>query len=152
MKATCAASLSLGLALSCCLAPGCTRYLPLRSRCRAAPQTEGPRDRAASDNTSPRVSVTARLQRGVEMLGARPPPMQRPGIILQHVGLFMLMHGLVCKCFGVYYGRRRGGARDAGTCGFYKTDSGFSVCVFSNPLMFAPSGCDRVKLEKGALH
>ncbi len=39
-----------------------------------------------------------------------------------------------------------------GRAGFFKTDSGFSVCVFSNPLMFAPLGYRKVKLQKGALH
>lgn len=50
---------------------------------------------AVPDNTSPLVSITARFEQEVEMLGARPPSTHRPGIMFQHVGLFMLMHPLL---------------------------------------------------------
>lgn len=142
---------------SCSLLLPCSRLCPLSTvaqlvLCHPA---EGERhDRAVPDNTSPRVSITARFEQEAEMLGARPPSMRRPGIMFQHVGLFMIMHVLVCKCFGVYWGiwRRGEWAKYAGMWGFYKTDSGFSVCVFSNPLMFAPLGYHRLKFQKGALH
>ncbi len=83
----------------------CSRLHPLSEVAQLVlchPADGEPHDRAVPDNTSPLVSITATFEQEVEMLGARPPSLHRPGIMFQNVGLFMLMHVLACKCFGVY--------------------------------------------------
>lgn len=47
-----------------------------------------PNDQAVPDNTSPRVSITARFEGEVEMLSARPPPTHCPGIMFKACGSF----------------------------------------------------------------
>lgn len=65
MESTRTASLSLVLALSRCLARGCAQC-PLAQLVLCHPTEGKPHDRAQPDNTSPRVSVTARSQQKEE--------------------------------------------------------------------------------------
>lgn len=58
--------------------------------------------------------------------------MHRPGTMLQHVGLFMLMHVLVCKsCWGVLRKEKEGREREMPErAGFIKqTVDSLCVCV-----------------------
>lgn len=140
---------------SCAVLLPCARLYPLSAAAQLVlchPADGEPHDHAVLGNTSPRVSITARFKREVEILGARPLSMHHPGNSVLACGTF---HDRACACLRVLWcvlrkEEERGG--DAGMCRFYKTDSGFSACAFSNPLMFAPLGYHRVKFQKGALH
>lgn len=100
MESTCTASLSLALALSCCLARGCTRLSAAAQLVLCHPADGEPHDHAVLGNTSPRVSITARFKREVEILGARPLSMHHPGNSVLACGTF---HDRACACLRVLW-------------------------------------------------
>lgn len=147
MESTCTASLSLALVLSCCLAWGCTRCLWLhRWRC-ATPQTASLMTMLFWVTLHP---VLASLLDSSKRLRSSVPPRQQCSSMWVFSWSRMCLFASVLVCFKKRGGGERGG--DTGVCRFYKTDSWFSACAFSNPLMFAPLGYRRVKFQKGALH
>lgn len=88
---------------SCAVLLPCARLYPLSAAAQLVlchPADGEPHDHAVLGNTSPRVSITARFKREVEILGARPLSMHHPGNSVLACGTF---HDRACACLRVLW-------------------------------------------------